>query len=101
MMYNLKILNQPKARMNVLLFAVLYMIFSVLIIEALQASTITALILNITGAFILNEYYWNKYIGKTFVYEPKGLLQAISIAILVVVVIFILLMFTMPDQLPA
>ena len=101
MMYNLKILNQPKARIQVLVFAVLYMIFSVLVIEALQASTFTALVLNVTGAFILNEYYWNKFIGKTFKYEPKGLFQAISIAILVVVVIFVLLMLTMPAELPA
>ena len=100
MMYNLKIVNQSKARINVLIFAVLYMVLSVMLIEALQGSTITALILNTTGAFIINEYYWNKYIGKSFVYEPKGLIQAISIAVLVVVVIFVLLILTMPEGLP-
>ena len=100
MMYNLKVVNQSKARINVLIFAVLYMVLSVMLIEALQGSTITALILNTTGAFIINEYYWNKYIGKSFVYEPKGLIQAISIAVLVVVVIFVLLILTMPEGLP-
>ena len=49
-------------------------------------------IANVIGAAILNEFFWNKYIGPETEYEKKSWIKPTAISIAVVMVLFLLML---------
>ncbi|MGB8704817.1 MAG: hypothetical protein WCD31_07295 [Gillisia sp.] len=83
LMSNLKRVNEPKGRKAVLFFGIGYMLLSGVIVSLLMNNI--AIILNVVGAAILNEYFWNKYIGKETDFEKRSWGRAFGISVLVVI----------------
>lgn len=71
LMSNLKAINEKRGRLQVLLFGVVFTLGTAISIGANPATTNYSLFLNIIGALILNEYFWNRYIGKEALFEKK------------------------------
>lgn len=69
---NLKTVGNKKAILPVLIYSVAYTILAVYIANMVQLDrTIVVLVLNLVGANLLYNYFWGKYIGKTFQYRTK------------------------------
>jgi len=93
LMYNLKVMNKHKARTQVLVFGVLYMVLSYALLEVLPKIYFVTLIFNVIGYAILVEYFWNKYIGKDLNYKKKSVTKPLVISLLITV-LFVVLIFT-------
>lgn len=89
---NLKQLNEKKARLQVLLFAMIYIGGMIFTINSMKSSVNFSVPLNILGGLILNEYFWNRYIGKDTEYNKKNWVKPTLISLGITVPIFILLM---------
>ena len=84
LMSNMKQLRNTKARLQVLLFGILYSVGQVFTINSMS-STNLSIPLNILGGVILNEYFWNRYIGKEREYLKKSWLKPAIISGLITV----------------
>ena len=93
-MQNLKEMNKPKARIEVLVFGILYILFSAVLSTYLPQMMFIPLLFNIIGYAVLTEYYWNKNLGKDFAYQKKPIWQPLATSILIVLLLVILLYFT-------
>ncbi|MCL7764340.1 hypothetical protein MPF19_13010 [Polaribacter sp. Z014] len=94
LMQNLKEMNKPKARIEVLVFGILYILFSAVLSTYLPQMMFIPLLFNIIGYAVLTEYYWNKNLGKDFAYQKKPIWQPLATSILIVLLLVILLYFT-------
>ena len=94
LMINLRKIGEKSARIQVLIFTVLYMIATGVAIQALQLSPSLTIIFNVIGAAILNEYFWNKYIGD-IEYEKRNWIKPTLVSLFIVTVMFLLLMQAM------
>ncbi|MUP44682.1 hypothetical protein E0K83_02855 [Gramella sp. BOM4] len=72
LMSNLKQLGEKKARMEVLVFGIIFTIGTAITLNTVQLQTNLGLPLNILGGVILNEFFWNRYIGKETEFEKKS-----------------------------
>ena len=63
-MSNLKAVDKPKARMQVLVFGVGYTIISAILLNYLPKTFFLTLMFNFIGYVILVEFFWNKSLGK-------------------------------------
>ncbi len=72
LMSNLKSLGEKKARIQVLIFGIVFTIGLLITASTLKTSTDFTIPLNILGGVILNEYFWNSYIGKKKKFEKKS-----------------------------
>lgn len=68
---NMKQTNNQKGKNQVLIFGILYTIACLLIINMFDTASNLTIIFNLVGAAILNEIFWNKFIGKDFKYNKK------------------------------
>lgn len=89
---NLKHLNEKKGRLQVLIFALIYVSGMIYTINSIKSSVNFSVPLNVLGGLILNEYFWNRYIGKDAEYEKKSWVKPTLISLGITVPIFILLM---------
>lgn len=64
--------GQAKGRTQVLIFGISYMFISMLAIGAFPQLQNVSIVFNIAGAAILNEYFWNKFIGAETEYERRN-----------------------------
>lgn len=92
LMSNMKQLRNTKARLQVLLFGILYSVGQVFTINSMS-STNLSIPLNILGGMILNEYFWNRYIGKEREYLKKSWLKPAIISGLITVPFLLGLIF--------
>ena len=92
LMSNMKQLRNTKARLQVLLFGILYSVGQVFTINSMS-STNLSIPLNILGGVILNEYFWNRYIGKEREYLKKSWLKPAIISGLITVPFLLGLIF--------
>jgi len=90
LMANLRSLGKKSARLQVLIFAVLYLIATGVVIQVFGLPPALTFIANVIGAAILNEYFWNKHIGHID-YEKKSWIKPLLISILIAMVMFFLL----------
>ncbi|WP_424494883.1 hypothetical protein [Salinimicrobium sp. GXAS 041] len=88
---NLRNLGKRKAAQWVMLFGIGYLFATAAVLQLLNLDTSLTFIANVIGAAILNEYFWNKYIGRDTAYRKKSWIKPILISILIVLVIFSLL----------
>ena len=72
LMSNLKQINDTKARWEVLIFGIIFTIGTAITLHTVQLQSNLGLPLNIFGAIILNEFFWNRSIGKETEFEKKS-----------------------------
>lgn len=95
LMINLKILGKIKEAGWVLLFAIFYVIATAIVMQVFSLSPSMTIIANVIGAAILNEFFWNKYIGSDFDFEKKSWIKPTLISVGIALLFFFLLMGSM------
>ncbi len=90
LMSNLKTIGKDKERVYILLFAIGYLFATAAILQLFSLPTNFTFIANVLGAAILNEYFWNKYIGRETEYTKKSWIKPALIS--VAVALFFLLL---------
>jgi len=83
LMYNMKQTNNPRGRIQVLVFGILYTAATILALNLLNIKGNIAIIFNIAGGGILTEYFWNQYIGKEFQHRKRSWIKPAIISILI------------------
>ncbi|WP_051205312.1 hypothetical protein [Salinimicrobium xinjiangense] len=92
---NLRTLGKIKEAGWVLLFAIAYIIATALVMQGFSLSPSMTIVANVLGAAILNEFFWNKYIGSDFAYKKKSWIKPTLISIGIALIFFLLLMGSM------
>lgn len=92
LMSNLKAMNKSKARIQVLVFGILYTVFIYTILNYLPKTYFTTLILNLIGSAILTEFFWNKELGNDLKFTKKQITKPLIISLLITA-FFIFLIF--------
>ncbi|GAB2775579.1 hypothetical protein [Salinimicrobium soli] len=92
LMINLRTLGKRSAAIQVLIFGVLYLIATGVVIQLLSLQPSYTFIANVIGAAILNEYFWNRHIGRDREYIGKSWLKPLSISLLIALSMFLLLL---------
>ena len=72
LMSNLKQVKDNKARWEVLAFGVIFTVGSAITLTTVELQTNLGIPLNILGAVILNEFFWNRSLGKDAEFEKKS-----------------------------
>lgn len=90
LMSNLKAMNKPKARVEVLVFGIAYSIFTVILLNYLPKMFFITLLFNIIGYAVLTEYYWNRNLGKGLQYRKKEVWKPLIISISIIVLLIFL-----------
>jgi len=83
MMYNMKATHNQKGRIQVLIFGILYTILTIIIVDTFKVRSPFPIALNLCGAAILNEYFWNKFIGKEKKHRKRSWVRPLFISILI------------------
>lgn len=91
LMLNLKSLGKARASIQVLLFAVLYLIATAVVLQVFKLPPNLTFIANVLGAAILNEYFWNKLIGRDLEYRKKNWVKPALVSVLIALSLFVLL----------
>ncbi|WP_232457044.1 hypothetical protein [Polaribacter sp. SA4-12] len=90
LMSNLKAMNKPKARVEVLVFGIAYSIFTVILLNYLPKMFFITLLFNIIGYAVLTEYYWNRNLGKHLQHRKKEIWKPLIISISIIVLLVFL-----------
>ena len=85
LMYNMRVTDNKTGRWQVLSFGVIYMTISVLFLNKYGIQSNYSILINLVGGFILTEYFWNKFIGKTRPHEKKGWKKPTITALVIVI----------------
>lgn len=86
---NIRQLGNRKGAGVVIGFSIVYMVLEVILFEVTRNSGLS-LGMNIIGAFILNYYFWPKYIGFQQPYEAKPIWRALLISFLIILPLVII-----------
>lgn len=89
---NLRNLKKNKAAIWVLLFTIGYLIATAVVMQSLKLDLSLTLIANVIGAAILNEYFWNQYIGKDLEFKKKSWMKPALISVVIVLSFSFLIM---------
>lgn len=92
---NLRHLGKTKEALWVLAFAIAYLVATGLVMQGFDLAPSMTIIANVIGAAILNEFFWNKFIGSDFPYEKKSWIKPTLISIGIAMIFFLLLMGSM------
>lgn len=90
--YNLKATGKKHGVVQVILFAIFYVLGGMLVSVALKTE-MTTIILNVIAGFILTEYYWNKYLGARLKYEKKNWVKPTLISLVIVLILMGIMWF--------
>ena len=93
LMSNLKRMQEHKARLQVLVYGMLYFGLTLFLVNFIEIFSRFVIGLNIIGAIILNEYFWNRYIGKDYSYHKRSWIKPAIISVLICIPFFYLLFF--------
>ena len=91
---NLRKLGKPGPAFWVGLFALAFIIATAVIMQVFSLSPSMTIIANVIGAAILNEFFWNKFIGD-IEYEKKNWLKPALISVAIALGFYLLLMGSM------
>ena len=83
LMSNLKSLGKRRESYLVLFFTVFYMMAAVILIQVLGLPPDLTFVANVIGAAILNEFFWNKYIGRDQEFQKKSWVKPAIISLLI------------------
>ncbi|WP_026913890.1 hypothetical protein [Christiangramia portivictoriae] len=92
-MSNLKNLKENKGRWQVLLFALIYTMGHAYTVLNFSM-TYVGLILNLAGALILTEYFWNRYIGMNREFIRKSWTKPAIVSALITVPLIVAAVLT-------
>ena len=92
LMSNLKEIGKNRERIFVLLFAILYLFTTAAILQIFNLPPNLTFIANVLGAAILNEYFWNKHIGRDIQYIKKSWIKPALISVAVALFFFSLIL---------
>lgn len=95
LMVNLRSLGKNKPTLLVGLFAFLFVIATAVAMQAFALSPSLTIVANVIGAAILNEFFWNKYIGSDFSFKKKSWVKPTLISIAIAIIFFLILMGSM------
>lgn len=95
LMANLRTLGMNSARIKVLIFGILYVVGTGIAIQVFELAPMLTVIANVIGAAILNEFFWNKYIGSDVEYDKRSWLKPLLISMGIVLLVFFLLTLAM------
>lgn len=95
LMANLRALGKNNARLQVLIFSILYIIATGVVIQYFGIPINMTVIANVIGAAILNEFFWNRYIGRDTEYKKRGWIKPTLISLGIVLLVFFLLTLAM------
>ena len=90
LMSNLKAMNKPKARVEVLVFGIAYIFFSIVLFNYLPKTFFIPILFNIIGYAVLTEYYWNRNLGKDLQHRKKEIWKPLIISISMIVLLVFL-----------
>lgn len=80
---NLKEVDRIKGIYPVIIFAFIYTALSIYLLNLIDAGTGATLVFNAIGALVLNNIFWNKYIGKGKLYHKKSYKKPLFIAVVI------------------
>lgn len=92
LMLNLKAIGKNKERFYVLLFATVYLFATAAVLQIFSLPPNLTFIANVIGAAILNEYFWNKYIGRDTLFEKKSWIKPALVSVAVALFFLLLIM---------
>jgi magnesium-transporting ATPase (P-type) len=90
LMRNLKEMNKPKAGIQVLVFGIVYTLFSIILLNYLPKMFFITLIFNLIGYAVLSEFFWNKNLGKELTYNKKKIWKPLFISTLILFLVVFL-----------
>lgn len=90
LMFNLKVINKPKARIQVLVFGIGYTLLAFVGLNYLPKTFFISLIFNVIGYVILVEYFWNQNLGKELQHTTKEITKPLVISLLILALIIFL-----------
>lgn len=93
LMSNLKAIGEKSGRLQVLIFGIVFTLGTAITIGMNPEATNFSLPLNILGGVILNEYFWNRYIGRETEFEKKKWHKPAIISILISLPFVLALLF--------
>ena len=71
LMSNLKKMNKPKARVEVLVFGISYTFLTIILLDYLPKTFFLTILFNLVGYAVLVEYFWNKNLGNELQHQKK------------------------------
>ena len=95
LMMNLRELGKKKEAVWVMLFAIGYLFATAIVMQAFSLSPVMTVIANVIGAAILNEFFWNKFIGSDFSFEKKSWIKPTLISVGIALLFSFLLLGSM------
>ena len=90
LMINMQQVKSEKGKNQVLFFGIAYLLCTIIIVQIFKTSSMLGLLFNLLGATILNEYYWNKFIGKEVEYQKRNWLKPALISLSIVLIFFVI-----------
>ncbi|PQJ76458.1 hypothetical protein [Polaribacter glomeratus] len=90
LMQNLRKMNKPKEGTQVLVFGIVYTLFSIMLLNYLPKMFFITLIFNLIGYAVLSEFFWNKHLGKELGYNKKQIWKPLFISTLILFLIVFL-----------
>jgi len=85
MMYNFNQLGKIKARNLVFTFGIIYTIGTILLINLLSFPGNFVIIINLIGAYIMTEYFWNEHLGKEIKYRKRSWVKPAIISTIITI----------------
>lgn len=90
---NLKRVGDKKGIYQVLIFVIIYVSGIIYTIQSTPSASSWSVPLNIFGALVLNEYFWNRYIGRETAYEKKSWVKPTLISLGISIPAFLALVY--------
>ncbi|QMU30947.1 hypothetical protein [Adhaeribacter radiodurans] len=95
---NIRQIGNRRGSWAVIGFSLLFMFIEVVVMYQLKRSSTLTVAFNLAGAFILNYYFWPKYVGVQRPYEAKPIWRALLISILIVLPLIVIIALFPPQQ---
>ena len=93
LMYNMKKTNNQKGQKQVLIFGIIYTVFTILILNYLSNITGLAIMFNIFGGIILTEFFWNMHIGKEYLHRTKNWIKPAIISVIIIILFLLVIIY--------
>jgi len=90
LMQNLKEMNKPVARNQVLFFGIAYTAISAILLNYLPKMFFVTLLFNMIGYAILSEFFWNKNLGNKLAYQKKEIWKPLIISFTIMLLLLLL-----------
>ena len=93
MLQNFREVGNNKVKNQVLVFGILYTLFSILLIITLNIKGNFMMVMNFGGAGILINFFWNKYLGKKIKYRKRSWIKPAIISVIITIPFVIAFIF--------